>query len=220
MSENQLVVERREATGKGVARKLRAAGRIPAVLYGQGTAPLPLSLDPIALDRQLHRSESGANTLFDLVGEGLAEKVVLVKAVQRDPVRGEPLHADLYEVNLAQTVEVEIPLHVVGTAKGVALSGGILDHALRSLSIECLPRAIPDEIQVDVSELDVGEVLHVRDLPLPEGVTLLDDPDLSVASVVAPAAAEEEPTVAEGEAEAAAAPAEGTAAAGADEKKA
>jgi large subunit ribosomal protein L25 len=191
VSENLLQIEVRGGTGKGVARKLRAAGRIPAVLYGRGAAAVSLALDPRALEQLLKTSAAGLNTLIDLAVEGrtdLAGKVVLVKELQREPVRGKLMHADLYEVDLTKTIQVSVPLHVVGNARGVAMAGGILDHALRELEVECLPRAIPDEIEVDVTELDVGGSIHVRDLRLPEGVKLLSDPDLSVVSVVLPAA--------------------------------
>jgi len=215
VADNTLVVELRDGRGKGAARKLRQAGRIPGVLYGRGKPSLAVSLDPIGLQRALRQSDAGMNTLFDLQVEGdgsLGEKVVLVKDLQREPVGGHMLHADLYEVDLSQTVEVEVPIHVVGVARGVSLDGGILDHALRELTLECLPRAIPDEIQADVSDLGIGDSLHVRDLQLPEGVILRDDPDLSVVSVVAPRKEEEVavPVALEGEAVAVeGAPAEG-----------
>lgn len=222
MGENALAVEVREGTGKGVARKLRAAKRIPAVLYGRGKASVPLSLDPAVLEKLLRASSAGLNTLIDLAVSGrtdLAGKVVIVKELQREPVRGGLLHADLYEVDLSQTIEVSVPIHVVGIAVGVSMNGGILDTALREIEIECLPRAIPSAIEVDVSALDVGESIHVRDLAVPAGVTVLSDADLSVVSVVLPAA-EEAPAAAEAAAEAAT-PAEGEAAAAspADEKK-
>lgn len=222
MGENALAVEVREGTGKGIARKLRAAKRIPAVLYGRGKASVPLSLDPAVLEKLLRASSAGLNTLIDLAVSGrtdLAGKVVIVKELQREPVRGGLLHADLYEVDLSQTIEVSVPIHVVGIAVGVSMNGGILDTALREIEIECLPRAIPSAIEVDVSALDVGESIHVRDLAVPAGVTVLSDADLSVVSVVLPAA-EEAPAAAEAAAEAAT-PAEGEAAAAspADEKK-
>lgn len=213
MSETALVVEAREATGKGAARKLRAAGRIPAVLYGRGRDSLPLALDPRALDRILRAQ--GANTLLDLTVEGrpeLTDTVALVKELQRDPLRGEIVHADLYQVDLTRAVEVEVPIHLVGKPRGLEF-GGILEHTLREVSLECLPRSIPDAIEVDISQLELGDVLHVRDLPLPEGVALLSDPDLGVVLIAAPAA-EAAP------AEAAAAPAEGAAPAAAEAPKA
>jgi large subunit ribosomal protein L25 len=191
VGDHALSVEVREHTGKGMGRRLRAGGRIPAILYGRGRESVPISLDPRLLEKLLATSDAGMNTLIDLAVAGrsdLAGRVVLVKELQRHPVRGSLLHADFYEVDLTKTIEVSVPIHVVGTAAGVALDGGILDQALRELEIECLPRAIPDQIDVDVSALMIGQSIHVRELALPEGVKLLSDPDLSVVSVVAPAA--------------------------------
>lgn len=212
MAETALQAQKREGTGKGAGRKLRAAGRIPAVMYGRGESNVTLSLEPRALEKVLAGSHAGMNTLIDLTVEGGAKTVVLVRELQRDPVKGTLIHADLFQVDLTQTIEVSVPLHIVGTAKGVALDGGILDFALREIEIECLPRSIPDQIDVDVSALEIGESLHVRDLTLPQGVTLKSDPDLSVVSIVAPSAEEVSAaaTPAEGEAAAAATPAAGT----------
>ena len=214
MAEVALDVEIRSSIGKGAARKLRAAGRIPGVCYGSGRAPVSVSLDPRSLERLIATSATGINTLIDLRVSGGGDfdgRVVLVKELQRDPVSARALHADFYAVDLEQAIEVSVPIHVTGTAPGVT-NGGILDHALRELRLECLPRAIPDQILVDVSGLDIGMSLHVRDLVLPEGVTLMSDPDLSVISVVTPAALEEE-VAAAAPAEGEAVPAEGEAAA-------
>jgi large subunit ribosomal protein L25 len=207
VAENALPVQIRDRAGKGVARKLRAGGRIPGVVYGRTTPPVPISLDPVALRRILVRSEAGLNTLLelDVAGGGpLHGRPVLVRELQRDPVRGAYLHADLLAVDLLQKIQVSVPIHVVGKAHGVEL-GGILDHSLRELELLCLPTAIPKEIPVDVTGLEIGQSLHVRDLVLPEGVELRSDPDLSVVSVVVPAV-EVTPTPAE------AAPAEAEAA--------
>lgn len=200
MADNQLNVEAREAGGKGGARKLRASGRIPGVCYGSGLEPTPIQLDPRALERLLSHSDAGLNTLIDLAGgTAVAGKKVLVKDLQRDPVNGQLLHADLFAVNLAQKVQVSVPLHVTGKAAGVEL-GGILDQQLREIDLECLPLAIPRLVEVDVSPLMLGDSLHIRDIDLPEGVTLRSDPDLSIVSVVAPSKAEEEaPEAVEGE---------------------
>lgn len=189
MADNAIQVEVRGDAGKGVARKLRAAGRIPGVVYGRAQAPVPISLDPKALRRLLVKSDAGLNTLLELDvagGGALHGKPVLVRDLQRDPVKGDYLHADLLAVDLRQRLQVAVPVHLTGKARGVEL-GGILDHSLREIELLCLPTAIPKEIQVDVSSLDVGSSLHVRDLVLPEGVELRSDPDLSVVSVVLPA---------------------------------
>jgi large subunit ribosomal protein L25 len=200
VSENALAVEIRSATGKGVARKLRQSGRIPAVLYGHGNAPTPLVIDPRALETILRDSDAGMNALIDLRGDAsVAGKMVMVKDLQREPVRGAMVHADLLEIDANQAVQVAVPVHVHGTPKGVTLSGGILDQVLREVELECLPDAIPEELVLDVSGLDLGDSLHVRDIGLPSGVTLLTDDDLSVVSVAAASVAEEAEEVAEGE---------------------
>jgi large subunit ribosomal protein L25 len=211
---NALVAELRDATGKGFARRLRAAGRIPAVLYGRGVESKAISVDPSALQRLLQRGGAGMNTLIELTVDGTA-RTVLVKELQRDPVRGRFLHTDFYLVEHDKTVEVSVPIRLLGRPQGVEL-GGILDHPLREIELECLPGAIPESVDVEVSELDIGDSIHVRDLELPEGVSVRTDGNLAVASVIAPAVVEEpepeeveegEEAVAEGE-EGAEAPAE------------
>lgn len=199
MAENALNVESRENAGKGVARKLRAAGRIPGICYGKNDSPVSISLDARALRRVLDASDAGLNTIISLTGGGLEGKRVLVRELQRDPVRGEYLHADLYTVDVTQTVDISVPIHITGKATGVELGGGVLDQALRELELTCLPLAIPDEIVVDVTQMELGQSLHVRDIALPEGVELRSDGDLSVVSVVAASKAEEEAAPAEGE---------------------
>ena len=191
MAENALAAETRTETGKGVARKLRAAGRIPAVLYGKSIDAVALSVDPKALDTVLHASGAGLNTLIELEVGGASEKVLL-KALQREPVGGAYVHADFHQVDLAVRVTVSIPLHFIGTPRGVALDGGILDHPVRDVDVECLPTAIPENIEVDVSEIDLGGSIHVSDISLPEGAELRSDGELTVASVVAPKEVEEE----------------------------
>jgi large subunit ribosomal protein L25 len=191
VSDVSLSVEERAGRGKGEARRLRAAGRMPAVVYGRGQETRAVSVDPAALSKLLHASHSGVNTLIDLK-LGARESVVLVRDIQKDPVSGRWIHADLYLVDLTRAIEVQVPLHLVGKPAGIEL-GGILDHPLREVTVECLPRAIPNSIDVDVSALGVGDSIHVRDLALPEGARILSDPDLAVASVVLPKAEEEKP---------------------------
>ncbi len=202
MAENELAVEVREGTGKGPARRLRASGRVPAVCYGRGAKSLGISLDPLALDQLLKGSTAGMNTLIALQVEGGGEyhgKPMLVKELQRNPVSGQILHADLYAVNLQEAIQVSVPIHLEGSPEGVKM-GGILDQTLREVDLECMPQAIPEELRLDVSELLVGQSLHVRDLSIPEGATLLSDLDLSVVTVATPAV-EEEPVVEEVEGE-------------------
>jgi large subunit ribosomal protein L25 len=216
VAENVLSAEARAATGKGANRKLRVSGRIPAVIYGKGRDSQSVALDPVALEKLLHQSGAGLNTLIDLSVAGRTD-TVLVKELQRHPVHGKYLHVDFFQVDLTQKITVSVPIHFTGKARGVEF-GGILDHPLRELEVECLPRAIPEFVEVDVSALEIGQSIHVSDLRLPEGVEVKTDPTLPVASVVLPAAEVEaapvetvvEGEVAEGaEGAAAAAPAEG-----------
>ena len=190
-SDQQLAVEPRAGSGKGHARKLRAAGRIPAVCYAPGSSATAIQLDPKALDRLLRKSSAGMNTLIDLQGGGLDGKVVLVKELQRDPVSSALLHADLFAIDVDKAIEVKVPVRIIGTPTGVTFGGGILDFPLREIEVLCLPRAIPEELPIEVGSLQVGDSIHVRDIPLPQGVELVSDPELSVVSVVLPAKEEE-----------------------------
>jgi large subunit ribosomal protein L25 len=194
VSEIALHAELRDGKGKGAARKLRAGGRIPAICYRRNAESVSVSLDPRTLRDLIRTASAGVNTLFDLKMTGGGDfdgRQVLVKEIQRDPISGNYLHVDLFAVDLKETIHVSVPVHLTGTAQGIAM-GGILDHALRDLEIQCLPGAIPEEFRVDVTALEIGDSIHVRDLTLPEGVELLIDPNLSIVSVVAPAAAEVE----------------------------
>jgi large subunit ribosomal protein L25 len=159
------------------------------VVYGRGVGSKAISIDPSALLRLLQSSGAGINTLVELGLDGAA-RTVLVKELQRDPVRGRPLHADFYLIELDKTVEVSVPIRLVGKAQGAEF-GGILDHPLREIELECLPRAIPESVEVDVSALGIGDSIHVRDLALPEGIQVRTDADQTVASVIAPSVVEE-----------------------------
>jgi large subunit ribosomal protein L25 len=199
MGEFALEAETREATGKGPARRLRAAGRIPGTCYRHGGTSVSVSVEARQLDLLLKSSTAGLNTLIDLKVAGGGDfdgAQVLVKELQIDPVSRELIHADFFAVDLTETIHVSVPIHLVGTAHGSTM-GGIVDHALRTLDVACLPNAIPEEFSVDVSALDVGDSIHVRDMVLPAGLELLTDVDLSVVSVVAPVAVEEEEAVEE-----------------------
>jgi large subunit ribosomal protein L25 len=223
VGEFALGVELREEHGKGVARKLRAAGRIPGVCYRRNAEPVPVSLDPKELDRLLQQASSGINTLIDLKVTGGGDfdgRQVLVKELQRDPISGAYLHADLYAVDLQQKLHVSVPINLTGTPIGVSLGGGILDYATRELDVECLPNAIPEEFTIDVSEFEIGQSIHVRDIAVPEDVEILNDPDVTVMSVVAPVAIEEEAPEEEEEGEEGAVDAEATAEGAAPEESA
>ena len=203
-----IVVEARPRAefGKNVNRRLRAEGLIPGVVYGAKKEPVPVAVSPREIGTIL-RSASGENTLFDLQLDGGRRKVIL-KEFQVEPIKGRLLHADFYEVALDQALEVTVHIELSGVPTGVKVEGGILDFVTRELQVECLPTDIPEKIVVDVSELGMGRHVRVSDIKAPERVTILTDPDVVIAHVVAPRAEEAAATP-----EAAAAPAEGAAAA-------
>jgi large subunit ribosomal protein L25 len=189
-----LQAEKREGRGKNEARRLRAQGRIPAVVYGaeKGKA-VEIAVDPKMLLRILH-SESGVNTLIGLQLDG-GDTRVLVKEYQLDPIDRELLHADFYQVAMDKAITVTVPILLKGEAKGVKQQGGIVDFVTREIEIECLPGDIPENITVDVSELMLHEGVRVRDLKI-EGAkwTAVSEPDTMIVHVVAPKAEEPEPT--------------------------
>ncbi|MAI79797.1 MAG: 50S ribosomal protein L25, partial [Deltaproteobacteria bacterium] len=146
MGEVSIAVTQREESGKSANRKLRADGKVPAVVYSKGVDPLKLSLDPVVLDRKIRASHAGINTLFDLEGEGqLNGRTVMVKELQRDPVKGTVLHADFHEIDLTQLLNVTVPIQLTGTAPGVSM-GGLIEHTLREIELACMPGSIPDEV--------------------------------------------------------------------------
>ncbi|HEY7499398.1 MAG TPA: 50S ribosomal protein L25 [Vicinamibacterales bacterium] len=202
-----LKIEKREGRGKNEARRLRAKGQIPAVLYGaeKGKA-LEISVDPKALMRILH-SESGVNTLIGLEGVAGAgrDTRVLVKEYQLDPIDHELLHADFYQVAMDKAITVTVPIVLKGEAKGVKQQGGIVDFVNREVEIEVLPGDIPENITVDVSELMLNQGLRVRDLETAGAKwTPMSDPDMMIVHVVTLKIEEEAPAA---DAAAAAAPA-------------
>jgi large subunit ribosomal protein L25 len=206
-----LKIEKRESRGKNEARRLRASGRIPAVLYGaeKGKA-VEIAVDPKALLRILH-SESGVNTLIGL--EGLADSGrdtrVLVKEYQLDPIDHKLLHADFYQVAMDKTLTVTVPIVLKGEAKGVKQQGGIVDFVNREIEIEVLPGDIPENITVDVSELMLNQGIRVRDLETTGAKwKAISDADMMIVHVVALKVEEEAPAADAVAAAATAAPAE------------
>jgi large subunit ribosomal protein L25 len=196
MADQQLKAEPRSGAGKGVARKLRADGRVPAVLYGHGKQAQALSVDGKELFHLLHGA-AGGNVLIDLVIDG-KKTMAMPREVQRDHVRGRYLHVDFLEVRRDEKVTVDVPIHLVGESVGVK-SGGVLEHHLWDLHVESLPQDLPDAIEADISRLDVNESLRVADLTIPETVTVLTAGEETIASVVPPQAREVEAEGAEGE---------------------
>ena len=194
---------KRDRFGKNEARRLRAAGRVPGVLYGGKDETTPIAVDPRALLRILH-SESGANTLIGLQLDG-GETRVLVKEYQLDPVSHQLLHADFYRVAMDRSILVTVPIQLRGEPKSAKQQGGIVDFVTREIEVECLPGDIPEHIAVDISELMMHQGVRVRDLATAGAKWKpLSDPDMMIVHVVTPKA-EEVP--AEAEAAAVAAPA-------------
>lgn len=182
----------RPGSGKGVARRLRAAKQVPAIVYGGPGEPLPVAVKQQDLAAVLGVQGRG-NVIIQLSlpgGDGAAKRTVLLKEVQIDPVRGGLLHADFLEIFMERKIRVEVPLHLEGVPVGKT-KGGLVEWHLREVAVECLPLAIPEAIRLDISELDIGDALHVRDLPVPEGVRVLGDGSRAVVAVTAPAAEEE-----------------------------
>jgi large subunit ribosomal protein L25 len=178
----------RELSGKRSSRKLARRGLIPGILYGGVADAQSFQIDPRKLDAILH-SESGSNTLFTIALAGENPKTLaMIKAVQQDPVTGNLIHADLLRISMDRAIQVKVPVHIIGTARGVKQQGGILDFVLREIEVSCLPGDIPERLDADVNELDLGKAVKVADLKVSEKVKVLTDPNKAVAVVVAPAA--------------------------------
>jgi large subunit ribosomal protein L25 len=197
---------KRGSRGKNEARRQRAAGRLPAVVYGGGD-PLVITVEPKALSRILH-SESGANTLITLSVDGEGDSRVLVKEYQLDPVTRDLLHADFYRVTMDRPITVTVSIVLEGEPKGVKQQGGILDFVQREVDIECLPGDIPEHIEIDVSELMLNEGVRLRDVAKDVKWTPVSDLDTLLAHVVPLRVVAEEVAPAAEAAPAAAVPAE------------
>jgi len=183
--ESKLKAERRDETGKGVARRLRAAGRVPAVLYGHGEEPVPLSVAALDLLHLFHASH-GATMLVDLEIDGRVQ-LAIPREVQRDHIHSRFVHVDFLAVNRDERVRLTVEVHETGEAPGVR-AGGVVEHHLREVEVECLPTDVPEEIVADIGALEIGDMLRVGDIEPPAGVTILTDPDTPVISIITPAA--------------------------------
>jgi large subunit ribosomal protein L25 len=194
----KLTATRRSGTGRSAVRKIKAQGAVPAVIYGGKTKAEALQIPKRDISLMLSHA-SGENILVELAIDGeQAGRLALVKEVQHAPIGGDILHVDFHAVSMDEMIEADVPLTPTGIPEGVKTFGGLLDQNLRSLEIECLPRDLPDIISVDVSALNIGDSIHVREIPLPQGVTTRVSADLTVFSVVAPTV-EEEPVAAAAE---------------------
>jgi large subunit ribosomal protein L25 len=198
-----IVAEAREGRGKNEARRLRARGSAPAVLYGSGGSSVAVAVDPKEVNRIL-RSKSGPNTIFDVsVRDGETTPAMIVDW-QHDPVKSTLLHVDLKRIDLTQRIRVNVPVHTTGEPQGVKLQGGLHEMITREIEIECLPDEIPEEFTVDVSELMIGQSIRAGEVPLVGSTKLLSPAD-SVISHVITIKVEVEPAAAEAAAPAAAA---------------
>ncbi len=182
-----LIVAVREQAGKGAARSMRRAGKIPAVLYGQGECLL-LTVNPEGLIKIL-KSQAGSTALISLTVDGAKSKpnrTALLRDYQVDPVTGAVLHADLFEISMSKPIRVKVPVKIIGGIPAGVKEGGVLHHNMRDVQVECLPAALPDYIEVDASPLTIASGIHVKELGAREGVRFLDDADQMVVSVAAP----------------------------------
>jgi large subunit ribosomal protein L25 len=199
MASASLSAEARSETGKGVARKLRAAGRVPGIIYGHARAPQPLSLPSRELEKLLSTIAAGS-TVVELALAGGTTRT-LIREIQRHPFKKQILHVDFQELVAGEKVTVEVPLVFVGIPEGVRLSGALLEQILHSIEVLVDPSNMPNHLDVDVTNLAMGHSLHVRDIQLPPGLEVLTDEDATICAVIAPRAVlEEEAAPAEGEA--------------------
>jgi large subunit ribosomal protein L25 len=187
----------RKAKGKGAARKLRRNQYIPANFYGPNAQPMMLAVNYAELEK-LMRQSAAENIILDLKiksDEGSEARSVILKELQVDPTKDTYLHVDFCEISMDKEISVHIPISLTGTPGGVQ-EGGVLQHVRRELNISCLPDKLIDTLELDVSGLEIGDALHIRDIVLPEGITTLEEGDLTVALVAAPTVeVEEAPTV-------------------------
>ena len=204
MATATLSAKPRQETGKGAARKLRAAGEVPGTIYGHGRQPQSLSVNSREFERLSERVRI-TSTVIELALEGKTART-LIRELQRDPIKRTVIHVDFQELVAGEKVTVSVPLRFVGTAEGVKTGGGILEETMHQIEVTCDPANIPDHIDVDVTALTIGHSLHVGDLTLPPGVEVVDDPEQTIAVLSAPKAEEEVAPVEGAAAEAAAEP--------------
>jgi large subunit ribosomal protein L25 len=182
----ELTVERRATKGKNEARRTRAKGKIPAVVYGAGRDTVPITVDARSLS-DAFRGGAGENAIFLLKLQGSDQtRHAMIRDLQRDPLSRRPMHLDFVRVLMDTKVRVRVPVEIVGVAKGVKTDGGILDFVTREIEIECLPGNIPEHLPVDVTELSIGDALRVSDVPAPEGIEVVDDAEKVVLHVAHP----------------------------------
>jgi large subunit ribosomal protein L25 len=190
MAMQELTIQRREGTGKQIAKRLRRQGVVPGILYG-GPKTEPVTVDPKAVLKMI-AGHAGTTQLLTLKMEGDGgSRLAIIRAMQFDPVTERLLHVDLQEVSADKPISVRVAVHPVGEAVGVRDTKGILNLVLHEVTVSCLPTAIPERIDADVTALAIGDVLTIADLAVPHGVRVLNDPGQAVATVSPPMAEEE-----------------------------
>ena len=196
MATVSLNADARDSKGKGAARSLRSQGQVPAVIYGHGRDPQPLALNARDLDKMLSHIQAESTVIEVTVGGHTAK--TLIREIQRHPIKRQILHVDFQALVAGEKVTVSIPIVLLGIPEGVRLEGGVLDQTLREIEIEVDPSNIPDHVEYDVTNMVIGDSVHISDLKVPEGVEVIDDPETSVAVLAAPRGViEETPAVAE-----------------------
>jgi large subunit ribosomal protein L25 len=181
----ELKANLREEKGKELNKKLRNSGLVPGVVYKKGEEALSLKVDSKNLSKVLH-TDAGENVIIKLFIEGdkkKKERIVVIKELQKDPVKDTFVHLDLNEISLTETLKVKVPLIAKGEAAGVKQEGGVLQHIMWEVEVECLPTNIPDKIEVDITSLKIGETLSIKNITPPEGVKILGDLESIVFSV-------------------------------------
>ena len=183
MAEVALKAEVRQERGKGPARRMRAAGKVPGTVYGRGMDAVAVTVDARELDHTLS-TDAGANVLIDL-RIGSDTHLTLARALDRHPIRGTILHVDFLKIARDVAITVDVPVHFEGEAKGVK-EGGVLEHHLWQLHVECLPGNVPERINIDVNAMDIGSIIRVSDVSVPDGVTILNGEEEIIVTCVVP----------------------------------
>ena len=191
MQQVRLEAQKREASGKGAARGMRRAGNLPGVLYGRKNEVIPIQINARGFRDFLQNYGENAFINLEIADHGTEN--VMVKEIQRDPVSNQLLHTDLLRISMDEPITSAVPITLIGAAPGIQ-EGGILEFPHRQLTLYCLPTLLPDEIEVDINELEIDDRLSVEDISLPEGIEIIDDPNTRIVAVVPPRI-EEEPEV-------------------------
>ncbi len=195
MSNTKLAALPRNTTGSPAARRLRAEGHIPGVIYGQGMTPISVTIERRELRLALS-GPAGSNTVLSLEVDGKSYPAV-VKDMQRHPIRRTVAHIDFLQVNMNEEITVSVAVHIVGESKAVAAEGGLVDAAVDTIEVSCTPNNMPNAFEIDVTEMQPGDVIRLADVPMPKGVTALGDPEMPIVTILITSAAEAEADVAE-----------------------